>query len=188
MSARWILAVALFHQGDFAAGDRGLIVPRGYRRWKPAVLFPGWRARMGRTSPPPRRMPMTPGSPVSPRAPKSCRPAHPGDDRIPNRDAKWRSSRKHFHQSFGLDRSCRPPLLLSFWDGKRLRKTATDFKPAPKKILTFSNPCSHPTDFGGGRPNPGFTKKKHKPLETEKAFVGFLRAAIHGPGASRGPG
>src|SRR5258708_37600031 len=132
-------------------------------------------------------MPMTPGSPVSPRAPKSCRPAHPGDDRIPNRDAKWRSSRKHFHQSFGLDRSCRPPLLLSFWDGKRLRKTATDFKPAPKKILTFSNPCSHPTDFGSGRPNPGFTKKSTSLLKPKRPLLVFcvpryaVRAPLEGP-------
>ena len=70
------------------------------------------------TSPPRRRMPRRPGWPVSPPATAWCRRAHPGDDRKPNRDAKWRSDRRHFHQSCGQDRSCRPPQLLSFRDGK----------------------------------------------------------------------
>jgi hypothetical protein len=108
-SGRRISAAPVFHRVDSSGNDRGSTMPRGSRRWRPSAWLRGLRARTGTTSPLRHRMPRMPGWPFSRPATKSCRPGHPGDDQIPNRDAKWRSSRTHFHQSLGLDPSCRSP-------------------------------------------------------------------------------
>src|ERR1700681_3540152 len=98
-----------------------------------ARLAPGTARNDGHdVTAPPRRMPRMPESPSFLPVTTRYRPAHPGDDRKPNRDAKWRSS--HFHRSYGLDRSCRPPRLLSFRDGQRLRKAETEFKTGGEKM------------------------------------------------------
>jgi hypothetical protein len=73
-----------------------------------------------------------------------------------------------------------------FWDGNRLRKTATEFKTAPEKI--FDHPAIFPADGRAQRATPGFTKKSWTLLKPKSALLVFclprhaVRAPLAGPG------
>src|ERR1700676_525243 len=181
-SARWISGASLCRRADSSANDRGSTAPPGSRRWKPAALPRAPRATTGMRSRLRRRMPRMPESPASPPATMWCRPAHPGDDRIPNRDAKWRSDRTHFHQSLGLDRSYRPPRLLWFFGTENdLEKPKATSRPPHKKI-PLVNFCGG-EKASAAHANPKFTKNIHAPLKPNRLLRIFRlpRQAVRAP-------